>query len=96
MFVTSATHRRVQEQRNEATRKAIKYQMEYLTLLREWNALVEEVNNGQRVRAVAPRNSTFTPEEIETLVSLCHPDKHNGSERANKMTARLLQLRKKS
>lgn len=39
--------------------------------------------------------SQFTSEEIKTLIGLCHPDKHNGSISANKMTTRLLALRNK-
>lgn len=38
----------------------------------------------------------FTREEIETLIRLCHPDKHGGSARANDMTVRLLAMRKEA
>lgn len=37
---------------------------------------------------------TFSQDEIRTLISLCHPDKHNNSDRSNVMTQRLLELRK--
>jgi exonuclease VII small subunit len=38
---------------------------------------------------------SFSQDEIKTLISLCHPDKHNNSDRANLITQRLLELRRK-
>lgn len=38
---------------------------------------------------------TLSQDEIKTLISLCHPDKHNNSDRANAITQRLLELRRK-
>lgn len=40
------------------------------------------------------QGATFTQDEINTLISLCHPDKHRNSDRATVMTQRLLELRK--
>lgn len=37
---------------------------------------------------------SFTPDELRRLIQLCHPDKHSGSELAQRMTQRLNQLRK--
>lgn len=37
--------------------------------------------------------SQFTDAEIRTLIRLCHPDKHAGSDAATAMTAKLLRLR---
>lgn len=44
---------------------------------------------------VTPRSSEFSDEEIRALIRLCHPDRHNGSEAATRMTGRLLQLRRR-
>lgn len=38
--------------------------------------------------------STFTKQEIKTLIALCHPDKHGNSKTSNDITKRLLELRK--
>lgn len=66
----------------------------YTSLLGEWNDLVRKVNRGEYVLASSKPAATFTPDELDTLVRLCHPDKHGGSKAANDMTARLLALRK--
>jgi hypothetical protein len=42
-------------------------------------------------KAAAPQ---FTQEQIRTLITLCHPDKHDGKESAKTMTQQLLQMRK--
>jgi len=67
-----------------------------------WNSVVDRLNDLQtRVNTgqlVAPgvAHSQFSPQEIERLIRLCHPDKHDSSTAANEMTARLLSLRKKT
>ncbi|TKW65207.1 MAG: J domain-containing protein [Paracoccus denitrificans] len=38
--------------------------------------------------------SQFTQDEIKALIRLCHPDKHNGSEAATRLTGKLLEMRK--
>lgn len=35
----------------------------------------------------------FSKAEIKSLISLCHPDKHNGKVSANTMTAKLVEMR---
>lgn len=47
-----------------------------------------------RLRRTVP--TTGIPQDkLRSLVQLCHPDKHNGSKTANKITAWLLTLREK-
>lgn len=36
----------------------------------------------------------FSPAEIETLIRLCHPDKHNNSVTSNVITTKLIGMRK--
>jgi len=36
---------------------------------------------------------TLTEKDILNLIELCHPDKHNGSKKAEKITARLNMMR---
>ena len=40
-------------------------------------------------------HSGFTNEEIQALIRLCHPDKHNKSDTANGITKKLLSMRNK-
>lgn len=43
----------------------------------------------------AERATQFSPAEIESMIRLCHPDKHNNSPTANGITKKLLALRSK-
>lgn len=52
-------------------------------------------------RMLDPKNKTtslkdtFSASELKQLLTLCHPDKHNGSSVANTITDKLLRLYKK-
>lgn len=95
MFVTKSRHRKTLIERNEASAFALLWRTKYNELLDEWNALVDKVNAGHYTRTIVTKGGQFSDEEIQTLINLCHPDKHNGSARATAMTQRLLALRKK-
>jgi hypothetical protein len=49
------------------------------------------------LRSTPPQKASPGPSQelIERCISLCHPDKHNNSEKANKVTQELLKMRKK-
>ena len=50
-----------------------------------------------RLRVEVRRMNTptqFNSEEIKSLIRLCHPDKHNNSDTATRMTQKLLGMRK--
>lgn len=53
-------------------------QLKYNELLKEWNCLVKDINEkgGRRFLNGESYNSQFSDEEIKTLITLCHPDKH--------------------
>ena len=51
-------------------------------------ALVAELERERRLNS-----GQFTNDEIKTLTSLCHPDKHGGKESAVRITQKLLKLR---
>lgn len=51
----------------------------------ELEAIIRDLKTG--------RKSQFSKDEIKALVSLCHPDKHNGKESAKNMTAKLLDIK---
>lgn len=84
---------------------AIKWETEYKALLKHWNAIVNEINSkgGDRflksgvllseelAKLTAPN---FSKAEINTLIKLCHPDKHGGNKAAEEITRKLLEMRK--
>lgn len=52
-----------------------------------------QANAIQEIERLRNVRSTFTKDEIRTLIRLCHPDRHGGSASATDMTAKLLSLR---
>lgn len=55
-------------------------------------ARLKKVMNAQ-YGSVGATPKAFTSDEIKSLISLCHPDKHAGKDSAHRMTQRLLELR---
>lgn len=94
MFVTRARYDEAISQRDYAARMALAHLRDYNSVVSQWNALIARIEQGELVLA-SSRPAQFTPEELDTLVRLCHPDKHDGSRAANDMTAKLLAMRKK-
>lgn len=95
MFVSQKRFDRLLSQAAKIELQRLVAEKKFHDLLKEWNDLVRQINAGHYVLASSRANGTFTADEIDTLVRLCHPDKHGGSNAANEMTARLLALRKK-
>lgn len=94
MFVTQKSYDRLLRAAAELEIAKRITELEYQELLNKWNDLVRQVNRGDLVPKSQMQRGTFTPDEIDALVRLCHPDKHGGSKAANDITARLLALRK--
>ena len=68
--------------------------LKYTALLRDYNFLVDTINNATAKKTFDVKtNLEFTPEELKKLITLCHPDKHDGSKIAEEMTAKLLEMR---
>lgn len=69
----------------------------FIKLLNDWNELVEKVNaiGGKSALSRKPNESQFSDAEINSLIQLCHPDKHGNSDRANAITAKLLSMKQK-
>jgi len=70
----------------------------YNKLSRKWGKLVDRVNalGGEQflLRGEAKQNqSQFAAEDVQRLLQLCHPDKHDGKPMATEMTAKLLKLK---
>lgn len=97
MLVTKQKYEAALRQALDMAGKVIFWQQQYKQLQQRWNDLVTRINEhgGEEIfERNAAKNSQFTPEEIDKLVRLCHPDKHNNSQAATELTAKLLKLRK--
>ena len=63
---------------------------EYDALIDKYNLLVRKYNSSR-----GQKNDTqFSKDELQDLLRLCHPDKHNNSEKATKVTQKILELRR--
>ena len=65
-----------------------------LELLRKWNELVERIDS-KGGEAFLQRAILLRKDDLSTMIHLCHPDKHNNSETANRITKLLLEMRVK-
>lgn len=69
-------------------------QVRYQILLNKWNDLVEIINSkGGEDFLHGEIRPQFNNDEINTLINLCHPDKHNNKKSAVQITQKLLELR---
>ena len=93
MFVRGSVHRKL-----EADHYVLIYA--YKELQRKWDDLVDTINakGGRQFldEAQMGNPSPLTPEDIQRLLQLCHPDKHGGKPLAVDMTQRLLEIRDKA
>lgn len=69
----------------------------YDRLLEKWNHVASQINakGGQEFLDFGDIRSKcqLTEDEIKSMLSLCHPDKHDGKPAAVRMTQRLLDMR---
>lgn len=69
-------------------------------IISEMNGVYNNLLNYSKTLEVVVTDSSFTPmftsDEIKSLITLCHPDKHNGKLIATQLTQRLLELRDKN
>lgn len=71
------------------------WRIKHSQLQRKWNNLVDRINakGGEDFLQSSP---PFTPEDLQKLIQLCHPDKHGGKPLATEMTQKLLNLKGKT
>lgn len=78
----------------------LKSSFELTVLQSKWNQLVSRINalggeeflsGGERCRHQPARQ--FDKSELRCLLQLCHPDKHGNSALAQRMTAKLLEMK---
>lgn len=65
-----------------------------LKLLFKWNELVDRIND-KGGEAFLQRAILLDEDTVSAMIRLCHPDKHNNSETANRITKLLLEMRAK-
>ena len=70
----------------------MEWRVKYLVLLNKYNTLIDRINE-KGGESFLNQEPNFNYEEIKTLISLCHPDRHQGKEAANKITQRLIDIK---
>lgn len=95
MFIRSKTFDNLNMDCMKLRTRVVIAENKYQRLLREWNGLVDKINEsgGSEFLEGGIVKNEFSKGEIKTLLSLCHPDKHNGKKSATDITVKLLALR---
>jgi len=84
MFVSSKKY-------NELASDAAEILEKYEKLIRKWNKLINRINaKGGESFLDTPR---LTESEINKMIRLCHPDKHDQSAVSVEITKKLLSMR---
>jgi hypothetical protein len=71
---------------------------EYEVLLGRYNALVDRINRkgGEAFLEQPVKNYQFDQDELRSLLIFCHPDKHDGNEKALEITKKINYVRDRS
>lgn len=87
MFIT-------REKYDELVQIATYHREQYQKLLTKWNPLIEKINAKGGQAFLNGESQQFSQPEIRSLIKLCHPDKHGGSDEAHQITVKLLKMKK--
>jgi hypothetical protein len=96
MFVKKSRYDSMERRAEYAEARLRQTIREHNALVEKWNALVRRVNElgGESfLRGKHQESATLAAEDLQRLIQLCHPDKHNGKLMATEMTAKLLKMR---
>jgi hypothetical protein len=99
MFVTKSRFAEVERRAELFEAQAYHYSKECKRLRAKWDALVDRINElgGETFlkKARIPSNvpTQFTADDLQRLILLCHPDKHDGKAMATEMTQKLLKMK---
>lgn len=97
MFVKASTHKKLQHRVISLNTEVITLRTMYSSLMEDHNKLIRRINDKGGERFLEDGAINLIPQlndgEIKTLIQLCHPDKHNGKESAQNITAKLLLMR---
>ena len=86
MLVFSSTHAALEE-------KYKNLQDKFRDLQSQWNYVVNKINKKGGEKFLDD-GIILSKDTIESLIILCHPDKHNNSVRSQEIKKKLLDLRK--
>jgi hypothetical protein len=99
MFVTKSRFVEVEQRAQRFENQAYHYFTECKRIGAKWDALVDRINGlgGEaflkRARIPSETPAQFTADELQRLILLCHPDKHDGKPMATEMTQKLLKMK---
>lgn len=86
MFCLSSTYATLEE-------KYKKLEDKFRDLQFEWNYIVNKINKKGGEKFLDD-GIILSKDTIESLIILCHPDKHNNSDRSKEIIKKLLEIRK--
>lgn len=91
-------NRKLTQEVKIACRLIAKERREHEHLERKWASLVNQINRkgGQEFLdrgSMGGSKSKFSGQDLKSLITLCHPDKHKGSSLATEITQKLLEMR---
>lgn len=89
----SAKYKALKQAFDGLDEKYIYLSKEHQALIWDWNNLIGIINENGGMSRLTYREATFTLKEIQRLIILCHPDRHEGKDIAVIMTQRLLEAR---
>ena len=93
MFVSKAKYTEEQIRRITSEIQYLELRVKWNTLVDKHNTLIDHVNSQGGEAFLNGKAASFTKEEVNTLLRLCHPDKHKGKKSANDITTRLIMVR---
>jgi len=91
MFVLKSKYDLVNQELSES----VSFLRKALVLINEKNREILRLTTKVSDLELKKETSAFTQEEIQAMIRLCHPDKHNNSDTANNITKKLLSVRNK-
>ena len=100
MFVLKSKYKRLLSKHELLISEYTKLSREYYDLVTKWERMNEllgekgvlELGMLEFIENIR-KNQIFSKEEIKVLISLCHPDKHENSKKAEEITKKLLSMR---
>ncbi|MCK9338300.1 MAG: hypothetical protein M0P43_10750 [Arcobacteraceae bacterium] len=95
MFVLKSKYKRLLSKHELLISEYTKLSREYHDLVTRWERMSELLEEKGVIEFIENirKNQIFSKEEIKVLISLCHPDKHENSKKAEEITKKLLSMR---
>jgi hypothetical protein len=99
MFVTKSRFDEMRRRAERAEDRVYYLSQDRSRLIDKWNAMVARINARggeaflEKGRIPSSQPAPFTDEDLQRLIMLCHPDKHDGKRMATEMTQKLLKMK---